>query len=171
MSRQVVRACVQQWFDPADGSSWATAGGVPDQLDKVWTSFPKTINFKAGRRLTTVDTHAQAVVYIPRQSETRESIGGEHQGWKRVAYSVVLQVFTESKQRDADTAMADVDMLADALHDRLAADHTFGQPDTVIFTAGEPDIDLLFGEPMTNKLGATEVWFQLAFTVVQWYQA
>lgn len=172
MSRAVVRQVVQQWFDPTEGSAWSISGGVPDQLDKVWTSFPNEINYQLYERVEDVDTRAQGVVFIVRQTETRESIGGQHSGGKFITYNVVLQMFCVSILPDADEVMGDIDTLADALHARAVADHTFGQPSSVIFKAAEPDAPLSFGEPMKDENGMTQVWFQLGpFDVVQWYQA
>lgn len=178
MSRAEVRAAVQAWFDPRaqGGNAWLAP---PDQLDAVVTSFPKRINFKETARVRSSKTHAVAVVFIRRQTEGRLSIGapvlgtlgGQHLGWKRVDYDTVLQVFTESTQRDAQDAMADVDALADALHARAVASHTFGQTEDVIWSVAEPTLLIEFGEPLINKASAVEQWFQLAFTTTQMIQA
>jgi hypothetical protein len=171
MSRQQVRSVVQAWFDPTVGSPWASADpGPPDSLDKCWPSFPKVLDFVTYAR-SDQPTHVHVVVAFRSQTETRESIGGAHAGWKKVVYSIVLQGFAESSWDDAEQAMADLDVVADALTARARADHTFGQDSTVIFRAAEDAIRLDFGDPLTNNAGVVEQWFQLGFDVEQFTSA
>lgn len=166
MGRADVRLAVQNWFDPL--GAWTDP---PDALDRVLLTFPKEIDFRTSARIPNQSTNAVGVVFITGQTEKRETIGGQHQGWKSVDFAVVLQMFCESVYDDALDVMNDVDTLADTVHDRAVADHTFGQPDTKIFMAAEPEIGLEFGEPMLNEAAAVEQWFQIRFTVTQWYQA
>jgi hypothetical protein len=157
---------VQSWLDPTEGSVWSITGGVPDALDKVWTSYPAEIDFQQWPRVQPPPTtHAQAVVFIGRQSDSREGMSP----WKRVTLGVQLQVFCQSFQLNPEDAMADVDTIHDQLHDRITSSHTLGQPQTVIFEAAEPGISSTFGEPMQDESGASQIWFQLAFDVVTFY--
>ena len=174
MSRAQVRGYVQAWLDPSAGGAWATSGNPappPDSLDKVWTSFPKRIDFREFARVAGQDTRCQLVVFIRGQDETREAIGGDHSGKKKQTYDVVVQGFIQSHLPNADAVMDAVDTIADAVVNRLRADHRLGQDPTVIFRAAEPSIRLDFGEPFTNQNAATEQWFSASFPVEQWITA
>jgi len=166
VSRSEVRAATLSWFNPL--GAWTNP---PDQLDKVWASFPTEIDFRQNNRIQGIPTHAQLVIFVVRQSETRISIGGQHDGWKYATYNLVLQVYCESTLPDPVEAMADIDLLIDAVHDRAVADHTFGQPSTTIFLAAEPDLAVTLGEPLQNDSGATQQWAQFTFDVTQFFQA
>lgn len=163
MSRKVVREKVQDWIASAQIST----------LNQVFTSFPKRINFQVDSFPGQV-SRAAAVVFIESESESRIAIGGvlpsgAGLGWKRVDYSVALQIFHHSLQRNAEDAMDDFDQVLDAVKDRLRNGfHTLGEQDpNVIWQAAEPSIDVQYGEPLTNEGGATETWAAVRFMVTQ----
>lgn len=162
MSRKQVRDNVVKWVAEEQ---------IPT-LNQVFTSFPKRINFQVNSFPGQV-SRAAAVVFIESEGETRIAIGGAYDGWKRVDYEVALQVFHHSLQRNAEDAMSDFDDLVDAIQDRLrAGGHTLGNSDlNIIWQAAEPQINVQYGEPLTNEGGATETWAAVRFTVTQMIRA
>lgn len=167
MGRRIVREKVAQWISSAQ----------IDTLNQVFTSFPKRINFQVNS-FPGQNSRAAAVVFIENESEMRIAIGGVNpmtvdngsgKGWKRVDYGIALQIFHHSLQREAEYAMDDFDRLIDAIKDRLrSGQHTLGDEDpNEIWQAAEPNIDVQYGEPVTNEQGATETWAAIRFTVTQ----
>ena len=166
MGRRIVREKVAQWISSAQ----------IDTLNQVFTSFPKRINFQVNS-FPGQNSRAAAVVFIENESEMRLAIGGvapmssggEGKGWKRVDYAIALQIFHHSLQREAEDAMDDFDKLIDAIKDRLrSGQHTLGDEDpNEIWQAAEPNIDVQYGEPVTNEQGSTETWAAIRFTVTQ----
>ena len=140
-------------------------------LNQVFTSFPKRINFQVNSQTGQL-SRAAAVVFIASERETRLAVGGATNGWKRVDYGIVLQVFHHSLQRDAEDAMADFDILIDNIKTRLRSDHTFGDPTgTLVWQGAEPIITANYGEPKTIAEGATKTYAELQFDVTQMTQA
>jgi hypothetical protein len=162
MSRKQVRDNVVKWVSEEQ---------IPT-LNQVFTSFPKRVNFQTNSFPGQV-SRAAAVVFIESEGETRIAIGGAYDGWKRVDYEVALQVFHHSLQRNAEDAMSDFDDLVDAIQDRLrTGGHTLGNDDlNIIWQAAEPQINVQYGEPLTNEGGATETWAAVRFTVTQMIRA
>lgn len=166
MSRRVVRENVANWISSAQITT----------LNQVFTSFPKRINFQVNS-FPGQNSRAAAVVFIENEQESRLAIGGVGamteggfgKGWKRVDYGVALQIFHHSLQRNAEDAMSDFDELIDTIKDRLrAGQHTLGNDNpNEIWQAAEPNMDVQYGEPLTNESGATETWAAIRFTVTQ----
>lgn len=170
MSRKVVRENVANWISSAQITT----------LNQVFTSFPKRINFQVNS-FPGQNSRAAAVVFIESESEMRLAIGGVGdmsdggygKGWKRVDYAIALQVFHHSLERDSENAMDAFDQLIDDIKDKLrAGQHTLGNDNpNEIWQAAEPNIDVQYGEPLTNESGATETWAALRFTVTQMIQS
>ena len=140
-------------------------------LNQVFTSFPKRINFQVGSTAGQL-SRAAVVVFIQSENETRLAIGGATNGWKRVDYSIVLQVFHHSLQRNAEDAMTDFDTLVDNIKTRLRSDHRFGDSTgTLVWQGAEPIINATYGEPSTVAEGATETYAELQFDVTEMIQA
>ena len=140
-------------------------------LNKIFTSFPKRINFQVNSTAGQL-SRAAAVVFISSERENRLAVGGATNGWKRVDYSVILQIFHHSLQRDAEDAMSDFDTLIDNIKTRLRSDHTFGDSTgTLVWQGAEPVISASYGEPKTIAEGATETYAELQFDVTQMIQA
>lgn len=166
MSRKVVREAVANWI----GSAQIT------NLNQTLTSFPKRINFQVNG-FPGQNNRAVAVVFIENESESRIAIGGVGsmaeggygKGWKRVDYSIALQIFHHSLERNAEDAMDSFDQLIDAIKERLrAGQHTLGvENPNLIWQAAEPAIDVQYGEPLSNEGGATETWCAIRFTVTE----
>lgn len=167
MSRKVVREKVAEWISTAQINT----------LNQVFTSFPKRINFQVNS-FPGQNSRAAAVVFIESEQESRLAIGGvapmtedygRGKGWKRVDYQIALQIFHHSLQREAQDAMDDFDEVIDAVKDRLrAGQHTLGDENpNEIWQAAEPNIDVQYGEPITNEQGSTETWAAIRFTVTQ----
>ena len=87
-------------------------------LNQVFTSFPKRINFQVNSVAGQL-SRAALVVFIQSENETRLAIGGATNGWKRVDYSVILQVFQHSLERNAEAAMTAFDTLIDDIKTKL----------------------------------------------------
>jgi hypothetical protein len=165
MSRKVVREAVQSWVATAQ----------IETLNQVFTSFPKRIDFQVNS-FPGQSSRAAAVVFIESEDEQRIAIGGvgampvgEGFGIKRVDYSIALQVFHHSLQRNAEDAMDDFDQLIDAVKTRLRqGQHTLGETNpNLIWQAAEPSISVQYGEPLTNEGGATETWCAIRFIVTE----
>lgn len=140
-------------------------------LNQVFTSFPKRINFQVNAQPGQM-TRSAVVIFIAAENEVRLAIGGAHSGWKRVDYSVILQVYTHSLHINSEVAMADFDTLIDNIKERLRSDHNFGDTSgTLVWQGAEPVIMGRYGEPATSKEGATEVFAELEFTVTEMIQA
>lgn len=158
MSRQTVRTAV---------GNWVASANIPN-LNQIFTSFPKRINFQQNSTAGQA-TRAAGVVFIAAETEERIAIGGANDGWKRVDYTVQFQIYTHSMQNYAQDAMDDFDAIVNAVKAKLrAGGHRLGQTDgDVIWQAAEPGISVDYGEPMTNDGGATEIWAALTFTVTE----
>jgi len=74
--------------------SYLVGAAIPT-LNQVFTSFPKRINYQVNATAGQM-SRAAAVIFIQSERETRLAIGGATNGWKRVDYTVVLQVFHHS---------------------------------------------------------------------------
>lgn len=140
-------------------------------LNQVFTSFPKRINFQVNAQPGQM-TRSAAVIFILSESETRLAIGGAHSGWKRVNYTVVIQLYTHSMHTNSESSMTDFDTLVDNIKTRLRSDHNFGDTTGVLVWQGaEPSIRARYGEPATTKEGATEIYAELEFDVTEMIQA
>lgn len=150
--------------------SYLTGAAIPT-LNQVFTSFPKRINFQVNATAGQMSRCA-CVIFIQSERETRLAIGGATGGWKRVDYTVVLQVFHHSLQNNAEDAMSDFDTLVDNIKGTLRASHNFGDSSQVnVWQGAEPAIDCLYGEPVTSDNGATETFAEIRFDVTQMIQA
>lgn len=142
-----------------------------EMLNQVFTSFPKRINFQVNSQPGQLSRSA-VVIFIQSETESRIAIGGAHNGWKRVDYSIILQVYQHSLQRDSQLAMQDFDTLVDNIKTRLRSDHNFGDTSGVLVWQGaEPIINATYGEPATVSEGATETYAELQFDVTEMIQA
>ena len=140
-------------------------------LNQIFTSFPKRINYQVNSTAGQLSRSA-VVIFIQSEREKRIAIGGATNGWKQVDFTVVLQVFHHSVQRDAEDAMADFDTLIDNIKATLRADHRFGDTTgNLVWQGAEPAIDCLYGEPVTSDNGATETFAELRFDVTEMIQA
>jgi len=151
-------------------ASFLSGGNVQD-LNQVFTSFPKQFNYQTNSTAGQA-SRAVAVVFIDRETESRIALGGATSGKKRVDYDVVIQVFHHSMQRNAEAAMDDFDATIEQLKTLLRSDHRFGDATgNLIWQGAEPMIDVDYGEPATNARGATECWASVKFQVTQIYTA
>lgn len=142
-----------------------------DSLNQVFTSFPKRINFQVNSTAGQL-SRAAAIIFIQSENENRLAIGGAHSGWKRVDYSVIIQIYHHSMQPNSENAMADFDTLIDNVKERLRSDHNFGDTTgTLVWQGAEPVISASYGEPKTLKEGATETYAELQFDVTEMIQA
>ena len=140
-------------------------------LNQVFTSFPKRINFQVGSQAGQM-SRAAVVIFIQSENETRLAIGGATNGWKRVDYSVILQVYMLSQHRNTEDVMTDFDTLIDNIKTRLRSNHNFGDSTgTLVWQGAEPIINGSYGEPATNQEGATEIFAELQFDVTEMIQA
>jgi len=150
--------------------TYLTGAAIPT-LNQVFTSFPKRINFQLNATAGQMSRSA-IVIFIESEREERIAIGGATNGWKRINYTVVLQVFHHSLQNLSETAMADFDTLIDNIKTTLRANHRFGDTTgNYVWQGAEPAIDCLYGEPSTSDNGSTETWAEIRFDVTQMIQA
>jgi hypothetical protein len=140
-------------------------------LNQIFTSFPKRINYQVNAAAGQISRSA-LVIFIASERETRLAIGGATNGWKRVDFQIVLQLFHHSLQNNAEDAMADFDTLIDNIKNTLRASHNFGDTTQVnVWQGAEPVIDCIYGEPVTSDNGATETFAEIRFDVTQMIQA
>jgi hypothetical protein len=151
--------------------NWLVAGNIAT-LNQVFTSFPKRINFQVASQAGQLSRSA-VVIFIQSERETRLAIGGATSGWKRVDYSIVLQVYQHSLERNSEAAMTSFDTLIDAIKARLRADHNFGDPTgTLVWQGAEPEINCTYGEPSSVEGSpATETFAEIQFDVTEMIQA
>lgn len=149
---------------------WLLNGNIK-HLNQIFISFPKIINFEVNAVAGEL-SRAAVVIFIQAERESRIAVGGPHTGWKRIDYTVVLQVFHHSVEPNSEAAMADFDVLIDAIKERLREDHNFGDSSgRLVWQGAEPAINALYGEPNTTELGATETFASLEFDVTEMIQA
>jgi len=142
-----------------------------ENLNQVFTSFPKRINYQVNSQPGQL-TRSAVVVFIAAETETRLAIGGATSGWKRVDFTVVLQVYTHSLHRNAEDVMDDFDVLIDNIKERLRSDHTFGDTTgNLVWQGAEPVINARYGEVTTTNEGASEVFAEIEFLVTEMIQA
>ena len=151
--------------------NWLNTGNIAG-LNQIFTSFPKRINFQANSQAGQLSRSA-VVIFIQSERETRLAIGGATSGWNRVDYSIVLQVYQHSLERDSVAAMTSFDTLIDAIKARLRADHNFGDPTgTLVWQGAEPVINCTYGEPSSVEGSpATETFAEIQFDVTEMVQA
>jgi hypothetical protein len=142
-----------------------------ETLNQVFTSFPKRINFQVNA-LPGQMTRSAVVVFIAAERENRLAIGGATNGWKRVDYTVILQVYAHSLHPNSEDVMTDFDTLIDNIKERLRSDHNFGDTTgNLVWQGAEPVINGRYGEPATNNEGATDIFAELEFDVTEMIQA
>jgi len=154
-------------------STLATFIGQPnvDGINQIFVAFPKRIDFQVNA-LPSQLTRSVAVIHIEAERENRLAIGGATNGWKRVDYTIAIQLFAHSLQRKSEDAMTDFDTVVDNLKAKLRSDHQFGDPSgTLVWQGAEPVINATFGEPISNDGTSTEIWATLTFDVTQMIQA
>jgi hypothetical protein len=140
-------------------------------LNQIFESFPKRINYQVNSQPGQM-SRAAAIIFIQAENESRIAIGGPTSGWKRVDYTVILQVYHHSLHPDPQDAMNDFDTLVDNIKTRLRADHRLGDPTGVLIWQGaEPAITTTYGEPATTDQGATETFAEIQFVVTEMVQA
>jgi len=151
--------------------NWLNTGSITG-LNQIFTSFPKRIDFQVNSQAGQLSRSA-AVIFIQSERETRLAIGGATNGWKRVDYSVIIQVYQHSLERDSVAAMTSFDTLIDSIKARLRADHNFGDATgTLVWQGAEPAINCTYGEPSTPEGGtATETFAEIQFDVTEMIQA
>ncbi len=150
--------------------TWLSTGNITG-LNQIFTSFPKRINYQVNSQPGQL-SRAAVVIFIQSERESRIAIGGAYNGWKRVDYSVILQVYQHSMERNAEAAMTTFDTLIDSIKARLRADHNFGDATgNLVWQGAEPAINTSYGEPATNEGGATETFAEIQFDVTEMIQA
>ncbi len=162
VGRQQVRSALATYLAPP------TIPGI----NQVFTSFPKRIDFQVNA-LPSQQNRCAAVIFIENETESRIANGGVDNGWKRIDYSIALQLFHHSLERNSEDAMADLDIIIDDLKEILrAGSHRLGDTDGVqIWQAAEATIDVTYGEPLSQKGTSTETWATVRFIVTQMIQA
>jgi hypothetical protein len=162
VGRQQVRSALATYLAPP------TIPGI----NQVFTSFPKRIDFQVNALPSQLNRCA-AVIFIENETESRIANGGVSNGWKRIDYSIALQLFHHSLERNSEDAMADLDIIIDDLKEILrAGDHRLGDTNGVqIWQAAEATIDVTYGEPLSQKGTSTETWATVRFIVTQMIQA
>ena len=150
--------------------NWLLTGNIAN-VNQIFTSFPKRINYQVNSQPGQL-SRAALVIFIQNERETRLAVGGAHNGWKRVDYSVIVQVYQHSLERNSEAAMVAFDTLIDSLKERLREDHNFGDTTgNLVWQGAEPVINCTYGEPSTSEQGATETFGEIQFDVTEMIQA
>lgn len=140
-------------------------------LNQIFISFPKRIDFNVNATPGS-STRAAAVIFIASETESRIAIGGATNGVKRVDYTIILQIYQHSFERNAEAAMTSFDTLIDAIKTRLRSDHRFGDANgTLVWQGAEPRITTRYGEPSTAQEGMTETYAEVEFEVTEMIHA
>ena len=162
VGRQQVRQVLANYLAPP------TIPGI----QQVFTSFPKRIDFQVNALPSQLNRCA-AVIFIENETESRIANGGVNNGWKRIDYSIALQLFHHSMERNSEDAMTDLDNIIDNLKEILReGDHRLGDKTGIqILQAAEPIIDVTYGEPLSQKGTSTETWATVRFIVTQRIEA
>ena len=166
MARKDVRQTLYEFIAPP----------AIDGLSQVFTTFQKYASWQK-QGLPGEKNRACAVIFIESEREERLTVGGipgtnSSQGWKRVDYTVALQVYHHSSERNAEDAMENFDNLIDNLKDKLRSDHRFGDTNgTLVWQGAEPAIDVSYGESMTQNGTYINTWATLRFDVTEMIQA
>jgi len=156
VTRATARDAVATWIAPPN-----VAG-----LNTVFTSWPKLIegaDFTADQPPGTA-SGTVAVVHIVHEDEQRIAFGGEHGGWKRVTYTITVQLFHRSLEPDAADAQDHLDAVVDALKERIRADRTLGSPD--VWQAAEESFTGDYGVPDLSN-DAIETWASISFALTE----
>jgi hypothetical protein len=137
-------------------------------INQVFTTMPKRINFQTNALPNQIN-RCVAVIFIEDETESRIANGGVNSGWKRIDYTVAIQLFHHSLEREAEDAMADLDNTIDDLKELLRdGQHRLGDDTGVlIWQAAEPDISGTYGEPLSQNGTSIETWATIRFTVTQ----
>ena len=151
--------------------NWLATGSITN-LNQIFTSFPKRIDFQVNSQAGQL-SRAAVVIFIQSERETRLAIGGATNGWKRVDYSIILQVYQHSMERNSQDAMVSFDTLIDSIKTRLRASHNFGDTTgTLVWQGAEPEINCTYGEPASVEGSpATETFAEIQFDVTEMIQA
>jgi hypothetical protein len=158
-------------------------GGPYDPVTRTYRSSPITGVGVVRRAWPKRDDHADffngqdpgartgcmIVVYIPRKSESRLTVGGPHGGNKNVLYEVQLACYIRSRAASAEDAQDDTFALEDALVELMRLDRELGG---CVFEAGEHadggsgSIDFDYGQPETSA-EMTKSFLLMSFTAVE----
>ena len=162
VGRQQVRSTLATLIAPP------AIGGI----NQLFTSFPKRINFQVNALPSQLNRCA-AVIFIEAETESRIANGGAYSGWKRIDYSMAIQLFHHSLERNAEDAMHDLDIIIDNLKVVLrGSGHRLGDDSGILVWEGaEPNIDVAYGEPLSQKGTSTETWATVRFPITQMIQA
>lgn len=152
-------------------NSWLVGGNISG-LNQIFTSFPKRIDFQVNSQAGQLSRSA-LVIFISSERETRLAIGGAFNGWKRIDYSIILQVYQHSLERKSQDAMTSFDSLIDDIKTRLRADHNFGDATgNLVWQGAEPEIRTIYGEPSSvDGNPAIETFAEIQFDVTEMIQA
>ena len=141
-----------------------------DGINKVFISFPKRINFQE-LALPGQNNRCVAVVFIENERDSRIAVPAV-EGWKRVDYDIAIQLFHHSSERYAEDAMENFDSVIDNLKDKLRSDPRFGdESGTIIWQAVQPNLDVSYGEPLTQNGTYVETWAAVRFVVTEMIRA
>lgn len=140
-------------------------------VNQVFTSFPKVENLNTGG-VAGQSSFAALVVFIMDETDSRIAVGGATGGWKRVDYTVSVQILHQSYEREGEAAMDHFDLVVDSLKARLRADRQFGDPTgTLVWQGANPRIFATYAEPEVSDMGVIKTWCALQFPVTQMIQA
>ena len=140
-------------------------------VNQVYTSFPKIENLNTGA-IAGQASFAGLVVFIMDEKDSRIAVGGAASGWKRVDYTVSVQILHQSYEREAEAAMAHFDLVVESLKERLRADRQFGDATgNLVWQGANPSMFATYAEPEIADLGVIKTWCALQFPVTQMIQA
>lgn len=160
MSRKTVRAGIATWL----------RSSVPG-LNTVYAGLPRVIPATAFFPAASTGQISGAVccVHLPTDGESRVAVGGATGGWKRIDYTVELQLFF---RRTAPAALnagngatgdagivatAEFDDLVDAIKDRIRADRTAAG---AVWQWGEARFSGRYGD-LVERGDALDLWATL----------
>jgi hypothetical protein len=155
-------------YDPATRSYRSSPVPGVGVVRRAWSKRDDHADYTHGMPPGT-RTGCQIVVWIPRNSESRLTVGGPGTGQKNVLYEVQLACYVRSHTPHAEDAQDDVYALRDALAAHLREDPTLGG---AVFQAGEHvdggtgTIDFEYGQPET-KAELTKSFVLMTFPALE----
>lgn len=164
MSRATVREALHTYLsNPLVNGFGAIARTQPKDL--------RDLSYTSGA--PGVVSGAIGVIFFENQAETPQAPDGAG-GMRLTTYTVAVQVFHQSYEADAESAMDHFDGCVDALCTRLRSDPSLGQPHNgPIISGAYESLSVEFGEPQLDAPdgGGISTWAVVRFPVLEWNQA
>lgn len=171
MSRASVRLGICAYIGGTQNANAEYWQGGPLSSVGLFTLFRSPPKLVAGELYGDARSAAVGILHVGRQTSSRIAYGGPFSGKKRHDYTVKLALYHRARTAQSETAQDDLDVLVDAIVNRLEADRTFAG---CCWQGGEapldmPGITVDFGEPLVEPdlQQITQTYAQITFTATE----